>query len=337
MSNLSASDGRTSDMIAIQTSSEAKPQLGISACLLGEPVRYNGGHTQSRFCLNTLSEYFEFKGFCPEVSAGFPTPRPAMRLVGNNQNPTLRWSKGGQEDLTEKLKAGFQQELEATKSLDGYVLMAKSPSCGLHKVKVYDEQRSDKSPGIGRGLYAEALQQRYPDMPMEDEGRLNDPRLRENFILRVYAYYNFKREVLSQPTAKALIDFHRSYKYVLMAHRQSTYRSLGRMLSQAGKCDAQELAQNYLSEFMEGLNKPATPGNHANTLLHLLGYMKKSAPSKVRQDIADTILKYRDGLVPLITPLTLVKHYAVLIGGDYLHSQRYLQPYPEALGLSNRI
>ncbi|MCR8921308.1 DUF523 and DUF1722 domain-containing protein [Dasania sp. GY-MA-18] len=311
-------------------------QVGLSACLAGQEVRYNGGHSQSKLCLHTLAQYFEFKTFCPEVAAGFGTPRPTMRLTGDPANPRLQFSDDSQQDLTQQLNQGFSDKLAQFKDFDGYILMKNSPSCGLERIKIY-QANGYPHKQRGQGLFTAALIKRYPLLPVEEEGRLHDPHLKENFILRVYAHHYFKQEVLSAPDHHALIQFHSRYKYILMAHNQELYRELGRILSNAQESEINALSQQYLKLFMQALSKPASHKNHSNTLLHILGYLKKTVPSEARQNIAEVIHKYRQNQLPLSTPITLLKHYIEQYGTDYIKSQRYFEPYPEALCLANHL
>ncbi len=317
-------------------------QVGLSACLAGQLVRYNGGHSQSRYCLDTLSEYFKFKTYCPEVAAGFSVPRATMRLVGDPNNPMLTYSdsKGDNDQEVENLTAQLLNvviaKVRTFDQLDGYVLMKNSPSCGYQRVKVY--QANGHPHTIRRqGLFTEQLHKRYPLLPIEEEGRLNDPRLRENFILRVYAHYCFRHEVLADLSLHNLIQFHSRYKYTLMAHNQLLYRSLGKMLTGDSELSIDALALQYFTLFMQALGKPASVKNHTNTLLHILGYLKKSVSSRSRVNLMDVIHKYRQRKIPLITPLTLLSHYIEQHGSQYIKEQRYFNPYPEALGLRNRI
>ncbi len=315
-----------------------KIPVGLSTCLSGQPVRFNGSHSRSKLCLDTLAQYFDFKTFCPEQAAGFGTPRPAMRLSADPVNPRLIFSDSskGQQDLTEQLQRGFQNELRFAERLDGYILMKNSPSCGLERVKVYRDNGypfTEKSPG----LFTKALQERYPLLPLEEEGRLHDAALCENFILRVYAHANFRNEVLAQPSYGKLVAFHSSYKFVLMAHSQASYQSLGRFLATAHEQPLQTTLDEYFPQLMAALAKPAKRKGHTNTMLHLLGFLKNSVDGTSRQHIVETIHKYREGGIPLITPITLLRHYIDQKGSAYVQAQRYWQPYPESLGLRNRL
>lgn len=314
-------------------------KVGLSACLAGAEVRYNGGHCQSRLCLDELSQHFTFETFCPEMAAGFGTPRPTMRLVGDPNHPTLTYTldtKREQLDLTAQLIEGFKDKLPAFAALDGYILMKNSPSCGMERIKVYQENGYPHEQR-GQGIFVQALQQMYPFLPMEEEGRLHDDKLYENFVLRVYAHHNFRHEVLSAPSVHKLIQFHSSYKYVLMAHNQQLYKELGQQLATINKHDLPEALLNYQASLMEALSQSATRENHTNTLMHILGYLKKTVAPEARQDIHDIIMQYHRGEIPLNTPLTLLKHYIKQGGSDYIRAQRYLQPYPQKLGLANHI
>lgn len=325
--------------IAAEQLKEKPIFVGMSACLAGAEVRYNGGHCQSRLCLDELGQHFEFETFCPEMAAGFGTPRPTMRLVGNPDAPTLTYTldtKREQVDLTEQLIAGFKDKLPGFAHLDGYILMKNSPSCGMERIKVYQENGYPHEQR-GQGIFVQALQKAYPFLPMEEEGRLHDDRLYENFVLRVYAHHHFRHEVLNAPSVHNLIQFHSSYKYVLMAHNQQMYKELGQRIANIKKEDLNEELVSYQASLMEALGKSASRENHTNTLMHILGYLKKTVPSEARQDINEVIMQYHRGEIPLSTPLTLLKHYIKQEGNDYIRAQRYLQPYPQRLGLANKI
>jgi len=305
-------------------------KVGISACLVGNEVRYNGGHKQSRLCLDLLSQCFTFTSFCPEVSAGFGIPRPTMRLTGDPTSPRLVFSNDMSIDLTPALAKGFEKELPQMGHLDGYILMKDSPSCGLERVKVYQENGHPHQTRTA-GVFAKALKEHYPLMPIEEEGRLHDDKLFDNFVLRVYAYSNFKREVLAQPSLHHLMAFHSSYKYLLMAHNQDMCRDLGRLLGVHKSGPLEELIIGYFTGFIDALSKPASRKNHTNALFHILGYLKNNLSPMAREHIVTVIHKYNKGLTPLTTPLTLLKHHLMQHGCDYIKEQRYLEPYPEKI------
>lgn len=313
-----------------------KVPVGISACLLGQNVRYNGGHSQSTYCLRTLSPYFEFQPFCPEMATGLGTPRETLRLVGDPEQPELVARSTPSTDIGPSLLAASQSFLERSSQLDGYILMKNSPSCGLHRIKVYQEN-GHPHPQRSTGIFANALKKAYPLLPIEEEGRLNDDMLRENFLMRVFAHHEFRHKVLATPSLHALMTFHRHYKYVLMAHSQSSYRHLGRLLATAQDTPLEKLQEQYFCDFMTAIQIPASRGNHANVMLHLLGYLKKTLPGEARQKISRVIDQYREGDLNLATPITLLRHYLQLYQCSYAVDQRYLDPYPDSLGLRNGI
>ncbi len=311
--------------------------VGISACLLGHSVRYNGGHTRSKLCLQTLSEHFNYRSFCPEVATGFGVPRPTLRLMGDVAAPRLVFSDDQQQDVTPQLDQAIESVIDSFTDLDGYILMKNSPSCGLERIKVYQD---NGYPHFERtqGLFTRALQQRYPSLPIEEEGRLNDARLRENFVLRVFAHNHFRQQVDSQLSLGALMNYHRDYKYVLMAHNQSEYRALGQLLAETARhSDLAQVRAIYHRRFMAAISKPASRKSHCNVLLHILGYLKRTVEASARRDIVGVIDRYRRGEINLATPMTLIDHYVQRFGSDYIRSQRYLQPYPQTLGLTSQL
>lgn len=321
-------------------------KIGISACLMGQNVRYNAGHSKSKLCLSQLSKVFEFTSFCPEMAAGFGAPRPIMRLAGKLEQPALIYSEQSHQqadlianDLSPKLLAASTDTLKQAIDFDGYILMKNSPSCGLFRVKVYPsaETKNPVPEKNGRGVFAHALCQQYPNLPIEEEGRLHDPHLRENFILRVYVHHNFRQQVLSQDSYHALLDFHSRHKYLLMAHNQNGYKAIGRFLAKAHDLPIAQAQQAYLSQLMQALSKPATKLGHSNVLQHILGYLKRALPGPVRQQIVQTIEDYRQGILPLSAPITLLQHYIEQSGNDYIRQQMYWQPYPSELKLRRNL
>ncbi len=314
-----------------------KITVGLSACLAGHNVRFNGGHTQSKLCINTLSEHFNYLTFCPEVAAGFSTPRATMRLSEDkNKAVKLSYSNDPDSDITDQLVDGFTPALSEFNQLDGYILMKNSPSCGLSRIKVYQENGMPKRE-MSQGYFAAALQKAYPLLPLEEEGRLNDAHLYENFILRVYAHHNFRVEVLEQASLHNLMTFHASYKYILLSQNQILYKQLGRLLAKANKDDVDGVVNEYFTLFMQALSKPAHRKGHVNTLLHVFGYFKRQLSQSAKQSILRTIKMYQAGQLPLVTPLTLLQHYIDEFGNEYLRQQRYFSPYPQTLGLANHV
>ena len=313
-----------------------KIPVGISACLLGDNVRFNGGHSNSDFCSKTMNEFFEYQKFCPEVAAGFGTPRPTLRLEGDPNNPKMTFTKKTGEDVSDVFMAASTPYLEKLSHLDGYIVMKKSPSCGMERIKVYQE---NGHPHMQRtsGMFTKALQERYPLLPVEEDGRLNDPALRENFLLRVFTHHDFRHSVGETPRMKDLIAFHSRYKYMVMAHSQPMYRKLGRMLSGNDPRSISELKNAYFEALMTTFSKPAQRKNHCNVLMHLVGYLKHAVDVSVRKDIANVVEQYRRGEVNLATPITLVHHYLKQYGSAYINEQSYFAPYPNSLGIRNTI
>lgn len=310
--------------------------IGISACLMGQAVRYNGGHKRSSFCVDTLAPLFHLISVCPEVAVGMGVPREPIRLVGDGQNYRVKGSVRPELDMTDALfDYGVAQARELT-SISGYILMQKSPSCGMERVKVYrPDGRSLEA--VGRGLYARALMETRPQLPVEEEGRLNDPVLRENFFARVYAYHRWHAEVIPASSLAAITAFHSAHKYMLMAHNPQDYAELGRLLANGKALAIDELMARYFSGFMATLSRLASRKSHTNVLLHLLGYIKQTVASQDRQKILRLVEEYRQGLVPLVAPVSLLRHFLDSHGSDYVRQQAYLRPYPEQLGLRNQI
>ena len=317
------------------TELEKKIPVGISSCLMGQEVRYNGGHKQSKFCLDHLSRVFDFQAFCPEVAIGLGVPRETIRMVELEGDVRVVGSVSEHLDVTDALSQYGRDIGEYSKRLCGYILMKNSPSCGLYSAKVY---RNDHPlPGKHAGMYVRALQSANPLLPLEEEGRLNDPRLRENFISRVFAYANWKNTVAELPEPKKLVAFHSRYKYLVMAHNHQDYKLLGQLVANAGTGDISERCQEYIEAFMDIISKVASRKGHANTLYHLLGYLREEVPGEVRQELVKNIEDYRKEIVNLSVPMALLSHYLKLYGSDYVKSQAYLAPHAYDLGLRNAI
>ncbi|MGL4318504.1 MAG: YbgA family protein [Pseudomonas sp.] len=313
-----------------------KLKLAISACLLGAEVRYNGGHKESQLCSRILAEHFDFVPLCPEVAIGLGTPRPALRLVGDPLAPRAQGSRDSQLDVTDALQEYGARMAAEQDDICGYIFMHKSPSCGLHRVKVY-QANGYPAAGGGSGLYSAAFQRLRPDLPVEEDGRLNDPVLRENFLTRVYAYAEWQRLLASGLSRRAITDFHARYKYQLMAHNPLQYLALGRLLGELGQHDPAELGPRYFSQLMAALQKCATRGTHSNVLQHLCGYLKRYLSAAEKQELQQLIAQYRSGIVPLVVPLTLLKHHFRQHPHRYVAQQAYLQPHPETLSLRNAL
>ena len=309
--------------------------VGISSCLLGEAVRFDGGHKLDNYITGTLAEYFDFIPVCPEVAIGLPIPRPPIRLVRHDDGIHVVGVKDPSLDVTDKLHAYGKKMSKSMHGISGYILKRASPSCGMERVKVYapDGRSIDKA----RGVFAEEFMRQQPLLPVEEEGRLGDPGLRENFIMRVFVYHRWQQLLRSRLSARKLIDFHADHKYLVMAHSQAAYKRLGKLLANAGKEDIKALAQTYVEELMEALRRPATRKQHANVLQHLLGYLKNQLDSEDKAEMIEVIEQYRGGIVPLIVPITLLKHHFRRHPHEYIERQVYLTPHPHELMLRNLI
>ncbi len=312
-----------------------KIRLGVSACLLGAEVRYDGGHKKDAFLTDTLGPFVEWVPVCPEVEIGLGIPRDTLRLAGDGAAPRLVVQKTG-EDLTARMRRYAEtktRQLEAL-GLHGYVLKRASPSCGLFRVRVYRER--GRPSGGGRGLYADALVRRFPTLPVEEEGRLSDASIRENFIERVFAAARWRAFVEAEPRPRDLVAFHAAQKFAILAHSPAHYAKLGRLAAATGSHTRDKLGA-YGALFMEALAVRATRARHANVLQHLAGLLKRRLDAPSRAELAELIQDYRGGLVPLVVPLTLVRHHALRLGLADLADQVYLNPHPKELMLRNHV
>lgn len=314
-------------------------KIGISACLVGQEVRYDGGHKRDGYITGTLGLYFDFVPLCPEVGAGLGVPRPTMHLV--RQQGALRAVniKDASIDHTEALERYTGAVIPQLAGVSGYILKKNSPSCGMERVKVYPLEKQNLPPERdGVGIFARTLRERFPLLPLEEEGRLCDPVLRENFIERVFVYQRWQQLLASGMKPADLVTFHAEHKYILMAHDQDIARELGQMVAQAGATeDFSSLANAYICLMMTALEKRVSRGQHANVLMHLMGYLKSCIDAEDRQEMLETIHQYRHGYVPLIVPITLLKHHFRRHPLPYIERQHYLNPHPGELMLRNQL
>lgn len=304
--------------------------IGISACLIGEKVRFDASNKPSNFCIKELGQHVTYKSFCPEVAIGLPIPRPTIRQI--KKDDVIRVSRpDGTGDVTDALKAYGQKVAKMTTNLSGYVFCAKSPSCGMERVRVYSPE-GNALPSNGIGAFTREIMAANPLLPCEENGRLNDPLIRENFVARIYAYKHWQNVEASGFTKHKLTTFHSRYKYTVMSHDLVAYKALGQLLARAD-LPLEEVAKLYIAGLMAALTIIATRKKHANTLAHIQGYFSKHLQSNERQELCDQIAAYREGLVPLIAPLTLINHYLLQHPKEYLTRQSYLSPYPNELKL----
>jgi uncharacterized protein YbgA (DUF1722 family)/uncharacterized protein YbbK (DUF523 family) len=310
-------------------------RLGVSACLLGDEVRYDGGHKRDTFLADVLGPFVEWVRVCPEVECGMGTPRQPIHLVIRHGRIRLLSVKTGL-DYSETMTRYAETRVNrlGAEGLCGYVLKKDSPSCGMTRVKVYDGRSADRS---GVGLFAQALLSRFPELPIEEEGRLQDPRLRENFIERVFAYRRLRDLFESRWTSGDLVRFHTAHKLVLMAHSLPAYGRLGRLVARAAAISRRTIRADYGTGFMAALSIIATRKRHTNVLQHMAGYFKGTLDADSRAELAATIEDYRNGLVPLVVPVTLVRHHVRQQHVQYLAGQVYLEPHPKELMLRNHV
>ncbi|MES9926937.1 MAG: DUF523 and DUF1722 domain-containing protein [Candidatus Thiodiazotropha sp. 6PDIVS] len=300
-----------------------KPIIGISACLLGHQVRYDGGHKRDSFIVEHLQEHLDFLPICPETGIGLGIPRPTIRLVGNPEQPHLVGVKDPSIDLTDKMQHYALEQTRNLHHLSGYVLKKSSPSCGMTRVKVYSE-KGTHSVAKGIGIFAGVLLQNLPLLPVEEEGRLNDPTLRENFINRIYVYQRWQALLNKGLTAAELIAFHTDHKYLVMSHSQAGYQRLGRLLSNFSDNGLDKIAELYIEELMNTLKRRVNRSRHVNVLQHIMGYLKKRISSDDKVELIECIEAYRRKETPLIVPMTLLKHYFRLHPDNYMSRQVYL-------------
>ena len=303
-------------------------RVGVSSCLLGEQVRFDGGHKRSDFLVETLGRFVEFVPVCPEMEIGLGVPRETLRLVRKGDAVRLVADKSGL-DHTDKMNTFAQRRTIALgrEDLSGYVLKKNSPSCGMERVRVYGA--SGMATREGAGLFASALMRRYPSLPIEEEGRLNDPHLRENFVERVFAYRRLRSFFSARWTLGGLVQFHTAHKLVLMAHSPKAYSELGRFVANAKRLARDDIRNDYEFAFMAALKKLATTARHTNVLQHMLGYLREHLDPASRAELVALIDDYRRRLVPLIVPITLFRHYVREFDVAYLRGQVYLEPHPK--------
>lgn len=313
----------------------SKINIGISSCLLGQEVRHDGGHKRNGYILNTLSEYFEFRPLCPEMAIGMGVPRPTIRLIKSNGDIRLVGSKDSDLDVTDAMN---QFSIQATSTMDdiaGYILKKDSPSCGMERVRVYNEKgHAEKN---GSGLFAHHLKTTHPSLPIEEEGRLMDPVLRENFVERVFVYFRWQKYSKQGLTVRGLMDFHTKHKFNLLSHDETIYRELGPLVAEARADNLESVASRYLEKLMQGMKRPATRKRHSNVLMHVMGFIKEDLTSDDKQEMLDILDNYRLGKVPLIVPITLLKHHLRRSPQPYIEQQFYMNPYPEELMLRNHL
>jgi uncharacterized protein YbgA (DUF1722 family)/uncharacterized protein YbbK (DUF523 family) len=308
--------------------------VGISACLLGESVRYDGAHKYHSYIERTLGQYFQFRSFCPEVEAGLGVPRPPVQLRAFDGAIRVVGVKDHTFEVGAALQAAAQRQNDWLGGLCGYILKKDSPSCGMERVKVYVDDIPTRS---GSGVFAAYLLQHFPDLPLEEEGRLGDALLRENFIRRVFVRYRWLALQQQGLSVQGLMQFHSRHKLIAMSHNQNLAKELGRLIASATAANLQLVAQQYLHDLMACLKIVATRGNHVNVLQHIQGYLKKTLSADDKQELQEIIESYRLGHVPLIVPLTLLRHHFRHQADAFIAASYYMDPHPAELALLNGV
>ena len=306
--------------------------LGISTCLLGEEVRWDGGHKLDQLLTHTLGRFVQYCPVCPEVECGFGVPREPLQLEGDPHAPRLVTARTRRDHTGRMLRWAHRRvrELEA-EDLCGFILKSKSPSCGMERIEVYDAGGMAVPRGVG--IFARGFMEHFPLIPVEDDGRLHDPVLRDNFVERVFVMQRWRDAVRGKRSRGELVRFHTRHKLLILSHSPRHYRLMGRLVAQAAPINA--LYDEYERLLMEALRLKATPAKHGNVLQHIMGYFKKQLSLDAKAELLEIIASYRQGHVPLIVPITLINHYVRLYDQSYLTGQYYLYPHPLELQLRN--
>jgi uncharacterized protein YbgA (DUF1722 family)/uncharacterized protein YbbK (DUF523 family) len=313
---------------------EEKIRIGISTCLLGENVRFDGGHKRDRFVTDTLGQFLEFVPVCPEMECGLGVPRESMRLVGDPESPRLVTNRT-KIDHTKRMITWARKRVKELEKEDlcGFIFKSRSPSSGMERVRVYNEKGIPEKKGVG--MFARIFMEQFPLLPVEEDGRLHDIKLRENFIERIFALKRW-RDLLDEKKSRGrLVAFHTQHKLLILAHGQKHSRILGKLVAAAKSISPKKLYPQYQALFMEALKLKTTVKKNINVLQHMMGYFKKQLSAGEKHELLETFDQYREGYIPLIVPLTLIKHYVGKYDQPYLKQQVYLNPHPIELKLRN--
>ena len=315
---------------------ETKFKIGISSCLLGNPVRWNAGHKLDRFLTNTLGQFVEYVPVCPEVEAGFGVPRESVRLVGDPENPRMITFKS-KKDLTDQMKRWAKKRVKQLEKEDlcGFIFKCDSPSSGMIRVKVYSEKGMPRKVGVG--MFARAFMDHFPRIPVEDDGRLHNPAIRENFIEQIFSLKRWRDIAAKSPRIGKLVDFHSRNKLLLLSHSQKHYRLMGKLVANGKTLTPRKLFDQYEQLLLEALALKTTAKKNNNVLQHLMGYFKKQLAADEKQELLEVFEQYRKGYVPLLVPLTLINHYVRKYDQPYLKIQTYLNPHPLELKLRTSV
>jgi uncharacterized protein YbgA (DUF1722 family)/uncharacterized protein YbbK (DUF523 family) len=313
-----------------------KIKLGISTCLLGETVRYDGGHKLDRFLTDTLGQYVEYVPVCPEVECGLPVPRESMRLEGNPDSPQLITSRTKQ-DMTDRMVRWAKRRVVEIEGEDlcGFIFKSDSPSSGMERVRVYNEKGMPVKKGIG--MFARIFMEHFPLLPVEEDGRLHDPNLRENFIERIFILKRWREALTKKESRGIVVNFHTKHKLLILSHSPKHYQTMGKLVAKAKELPIKELYQQYQTVLIEALQLKTTPKKNANVLQHMMGYFREQLSADEKQELLEVIDNYRQEYIPLIVPITLVQHYVRKYDQPYLKEQVYLNPHPVELQLRNHV
>ena len=315
---------------------EANFKIGISSCLLGNKVRWNAGHKLNRYLADTLGQFVEYVPVCPEVEAGFGVPRESFRLVGDPESPRLITFKS-KTDHTDQMNNWAKKRVKELEKegLCGFIFKSDSPSSGMIRVKVYGSKGMPRKVGVG--LFARAFMEHFPLIPVEEDGRLNNSLIRENFILQIFTMKRWRDSIAAKRSMGKLVDFHTRNKLLLLSHSQKHYRTMGKLVAEGKKLPIGKLYGQYQELLMEALRLKTTVKKNSNVLQHLMGYFKKQLTADEKQELLEVFGHYRNGLVPLIVPITLINHYVRKYDQPYLKQQTYLNPHPVELKLRNHV
>ena len=317
---------------------EAEPiRLGVSACLLGAEVRFDAGHKRDRYLTDRLGAQVEWLPVCPELEAGFGLPRPVIQLRGGEIGDRFVL-RGEGTDVTEQMATwadGRVTEL-ANAGLDGFVLKKDSPSCGMARVRVHSDD-SPMATRTGVGHFARRVMAAMPGLPVEEEGRLNDPVLRERFIEAIFSHNRWRLLVAQGLSRRRLVAFHEAHKMLILAHDEGIYRELGRVVAAFGREPDDVLYGRYAEGFLEAFRRPATISRHVNVLEHLFGHLKRCLGAPEKREIRATIEDYRAGRVPLVVPISLLRFLVEAHEVEYVRGQLYLEPHPREMMLRNHV
>ncbi len=315
---------------------KSKIRLGISSCLLGEKVRFDGGHKLDRLLTETLGQFVEYVPVCPEVECGMPVPRESMHLEGDQESPRLVTTRT-KIDKTHQMHTWARRrviELEKEELL-GFIFKSNSPSSGMERVKIYNEQGMPAKNGIG--LFASVFMEHFPLLPVEEDGRLHDPALRENFIERIFALARWREILARKQNRGGLVEFHTRHKFLILSHSNKHYQAMGKLVARAKEVPLKELFVEYEKSLLGALKLRTTQRKNANVLMHMMGYFKRQISPDEKTELLEIIDLYRNRMVPLIVPVTLMNHYVRKYNQSYLSKQYYLIPHPIELQLRNHV